>query len=579
MPGPAIAPGPGLFSCDRFCVNNPAARLFGAKNNFLIMTVFVLKPGRLLAALLLLPLTLHAQIEEKQVNESPYTAVYNHLYYLQSDSYQPELAARSFRVSPDSGVMLAIQLKQILDGKGLYIDLDRLPTRPQYRDSASGEAICYLNRSEPRIYLEQIDSMWYYSGNTVAAIPALHRKVFPLGAQIGLYFQAPIWQPEIFGIALWKWLGLTALLLLAVAVFRLAGWLSRQMLVPLLRRRLELTPEVQVSLKKLSRLLGLWLSLHFLRLLLPVLQIPARTNAWLMDSLCVLSAFLFIFMAIQVIHLLFLRLRKVAADSGSTLDDQFMPLLRRLAFVVVWAMGLLYILNYLEVNIAALLAGISIGGLAIALAAQDTVKNFFGSVMIFLDKPFQIGDAIQFGSVVGVVEEVGMRSTRIRTPANSLTYVPNAMLADEVVDNLGMRVYRRYKTDIGVTYDTPPALIDLFVKGIRAIIQQHPHTRKDFIEVHLNDFAPSSLNILLHTFFETSDYGVELRSRHQLMYAIMLLAERLGVQFAFPTQTLHIESFPGKNNFAPTRPNPAGAEKALEESLEAIGRYFNDLKN
>ena len=222
-----------------------------------------------------------------------------------------------------------------------------------------------------------------------------------------------------------------------------------------------------------------------------------------------------------------------------------LPVLSRIIKIIIWALGIIYILDSLDVNVTALLAGISIGGLAIALAAQDTVKNFFGSIMIFIDRPFQIGDWINFDNVDGTVEEVGVRSTRIRTFANSVTYVPNGMLADKVVNNWGLRQYRRFKTDIGITYNTPPDVIDAFVNGIREIIKAHPTTRKDYFEVHLNSFGASSINILLYCFFEAPDWSTELRGRHQIMHAIMILAKELGVSFAFPSQSIYVESFPG----------------------------------
>ena len=144
---------------------------------------------------------------------------------------------------------------------------------------------------------------------------------------------------------------------------------------------------------------------------------------------------------------------------------------------------------------------------------------------------------------------------------------PNGMLADQIVDNLGLRVYRRFKTEIGITYDTPPVVIDLFVRGIRAILLQHAYTRKDVIEVHLNNFGSSSLNILLYTFFDVPDWGTELKSRHELMHAIMVLAGDLGVRFAFPTQTLHIEEFPGKGATTPPPKSDRDGEPALARSL------------
>ena len=144
-----------------------------------------------------------------------------------------------------------------------------------------------------------------------------------------------------------------------------------------------------------------------------------------------------------------------ATQTQNTMDDQLVPIIRKSLRVFVITFGTLAILQSLNLSIFPLLTGLSIGGLAFALAAQDTIKNFFGSVMIFLDKPFQIGHWITTDGIDGTVEEVGLRSTRIRTFSNSLVTVPNGKLADATINNHGLRVYRRFYTTLSINYDTP----------------------------------------------------------------------------------------------------------------------------
>ena len=521
--------------------------------------------------------SLFGQVDSADVRTSPYTVVYNHLYYLQPDSYQPGRAALSFNVRGEKAKTLAIKLKQILDGKGLYIDINRLPVNPSYYDSTAEASIYFLDRDNPLIYVERIDSNWYYSRSTVEAIPSLHKSLYPLGTGLSVYFQAEAWQLKILDVELWKWFSIAILLLIAGIFFVMIRWITNRLVYPLVKKRIGISSGVQKSVRRLARLFGLWFSLRLFLYLLPVVQLPPLVNSVTVKSLGILGVFFFLFILDQCINILFFNLSKVTERTSSTMDDQLLPVLKRIVSVLIWILGLIYILDSLDVNVTALLAGISIGGLAIALAAQDTVKNFFGSIMIFVDKPFQIGDWIHFDSVDGVVEEVGVRSTRIRTFANSLTYVPNGMLADKVVDNMGLRIYRRFKSEIGVTYDTPPAIIDLFVQGIREIILHHPTTRKDYFEVHLNNFGSSSLNILLYTFFEAPNWTAELKGRHELMYAIILLAEDLGVRFAFPTQTLHIEELAGHGSNTPKAKTPAAAQKSLGSSMDRINAYFKEV--
>jgi MscS family membrane protein len=224
----------------------------------------------------------------------------------------------------------------------------------------------------------------------------------------------------------------------------------------------------------------------------------------------------------------------------------------------------LFVAQNLNVNVSSLIAGLGIGGLAFALAAKDTVENLFGSFTVLMDRPFQIGDWVVIGELEGTVEELGLRSTRIRTFYNSVITVPNSRLVHTAVDNLGSRRYRRVKCMISVQYDTPPERIDAFCEGIRELIRRHPYTRKDYYLVYLNEFADSALNILLYAFHQTPDWPTELRERHRLFTDIVRLARRLGVEFAFPTRTLHLASAPP----GPARPAAAGGTApAPEEEL------------
>ena len=177
----------------------------------------------------------------------------------------------------------------------------------------------------------------------------------------------------------------------------------------------------------------------------------------------------------------------------------------------------------------------------LAFAAQDTIGNFFGSITVLFDRPFGIGDWIVIGDVEGTVERVGFRSTRVRTFYNSMVTIPNSKMVNTQVDNYGARRYRRARVMLSLTYDTAPEKIDAFCEGIRELIRLHPYTRKDYYHVYFNQFADSSLNILLYTFFEVPDWGTELRERHRLFVDILRLADRLGVEFAFPTQTVVLQ--------------------------------------
>ena len=231
-----------------------------------------------------------------------------------------------------------------------------------------------------------------------------------------------------------------------------------------------------------------------------------------------------------------------AKKSATRFDDLLVPLVAKTLKLFAFCMGFLTAAQTFDLPILGLMGGLGLGGAALALASKDTVSNFFGSVTVLFDRPFEVGDWIITTGAEGTVEAVGFRSTRIRTFYNSLITLPNSLLTTSVVDNMGRRRFRRIRTTIGVQYDTTPEQLDAFCEGIRELIRRHPYTRKDYYHVYFNDFGPSSLDIMLYCFVACPDWAVELRERHRLLADIMRLANKLNVNFAFPTRTVHLFS-------------------------------------
>ncbi len=223
-------------------------------------------------------------------------------------------------------------------------------------------------------------------------------------------------------------------------------------------------------------------------------------------------------------------------------------------------------LQILGADVLPLLAGLGVGGLAVALAARETLTDIFGAMMILADRPYRIGHWVIIGDKEGIVQSIGIRSTRIRTFYDSVLSIPNSKAVTSIVDNMGLRSYRRVKTHVGIRYDTPPERVEAFLEGIKRVIQANPTTRKDNFHVVLNDFGPDHLVILLYLFVKVPDWSAELVERHRILLEIIRLADALGVHFAFPTQTLEIETFPGQPD--PEAPAAAGADelRAVAES-------------
>lgn len=242
-----------------------------------------------------------------------------------------------------------------------------------------------------------------------------------------------------------------------------------------------------------------------------------------------------------LVDILKIYLEKFAKESENKFDDILVPLVTKTLKTFVILIGIIFIGNSLTLDMKSILAGMGIGGIAFALAAKDTISNLFGSLTVLLDRPFRIGDWVLIdGNIEGTIEEVGLRSTRIRTFYDSQITLPNGRLTNAHIDNYGQRTYRRLSTKLGVQYDTPPEKLEAFCEGIRQLIAAHPYTRKDSFHVYFNSFGDSALEVLLYVFWRVPDWSSELNEKHRLLMDILRLGNEMGVSFAFPTQTLHL---------------------------------------
>ena len=509
-------------------------------------------------------ITCVAQTDKPEPSETnlstPYHTVVSHLKYLQEETYYPEISAQTLRsqnLTAEEKIALAIKLKQIFDGTGNYIDPDLIPQNPNYVDSLRNDQSKFVVVSSlPDIYLEKVDNKWLYSSNTVKKIDQIHKDVYPFGTsellELVHYLSdgGKVAGRKYFGLYVWQHIGLLLLIILCFIAHKVFTFLIEKVLVRILEKfgKDAIAGNYIVPVAKpISLLVICW----FAALIFPVLQFPIFVSQYAIKVLNALLPFFGVMVIYKMINVLCYYLEKITKTTETTLDDQLIPLLRKSLKVFVIIGGAIFILQNLDFDITGLLAGISIGGLAFALAAQDTIKNLFGSLMIFIDRPFTVGDWIVSEGVDGTVEEVGFRSTRVRTFHNSVVSIPNGNIADMTVDNMGMRIYRRFKTNIAITYDTPPELIEAFIEGLKQLVKNHPVTRKDYYEIHMNNFGASSLDILFYIFFNVPDWSGELKARGEIMLDIIHLANKLGVRFAFPTSTLHVETFPEKKSLTP----------------------------
>jgi MscS family membrane protein len=249
----------------------------------------------------------------------------------------------------------------------------------------------------------------------------------------------------------------------------------------------------------------------------------------------------------------------VAGKRGVEIAQMLWPvgsLASKIALFLVTMFKLMSMFNW---DVGTVLAGLGIGGVAFALGAQDSLKNLFGSFTLIADRPFVVGENVKIGDRdVGVVEVVGLRSTRIRTADDTLLIVPNSNLTTMNITNYGRRRYRRLLTQIGVVYGTSPEKLLAFRDGIRAIIMSEKRTRKTGFDVAVNELGDSAIKIVVSVYFEVVDGRQESEAREALILAILELADRLHVDLAFPTQTVHLVPPPEPSDGRPVQ-RPASA--------------------
>jgi len=258
------------------------------------------------------------------------------------------------------------------------------------------------------------------------------------------------------------------------------------------------------------------------------------------------------FLAIQIIRLIYravdaagLVFADIAKKSDSTLDDQLVPFAGKILKALVVILGFLIVLQSFGLNVMSLLAGLGLGGLALALAAQDTAANLFGSVTILIDNPCQIGDWVKIKDVEGTVEEIGFRSTRIRTFYNSLITIPNGTMAKETIDNMGARPARRIRQTLGLAYETTPKKIEEFCDRVHYLIQQNEKVTSDSVTVNFNNFNASTLDVLVNFHAKVYTGAEEMQLQQQLFLEILKIAAEIKVEFAYPTQTVYYRGSQG----------------------------------
>lgn len=218
------------------------------------------------------------------------------------------------------------------------------------------------------------------------------------------------------------------------------------------------------------------------------------------------------------------------------LDDQIIPIVRKAIRAAIWIIGIIIALNNAGYNVGALLAGLGIGGLAFALAAKDTVANFFGGVTIFTDKPFKINDRVKIGGFDGIITEIGIRCTRLKTFENRIVTIPNSKFTDGMVENVSVEPHRKVVLKLGVIYDTTAEKLKTGMKALQAIVDNHASLEENSV-ISFNEFGDFALGILFIYYIKKGEDIMGTQT--EVNVKIKEDFEKIGLEMAFPTQTVY----------------------------------------
>jgi MscS family membrane protein len=444
-------------------------------------------------------------------------------------------------IDANEGPELARKLKIIMD-KAFWMDLELVSTDPNGaqndglpfnrdlldRIKTPYKAVDILLQHVPRddgVYI------WKFSNRTVAEIPTLYnhfgyspyeeklRKLLPDITFLG-------WQS-------WQWLEFLILLPLAFLAALVPTWFVGFLLR---RQETEMKRRMGQFITSVVRII-LWLLLirAGVQIIGPSVTMRAIMNVGTLTTIA------FIWAAMRFMDLGFdwwtSRLRKSGQESTIVLLNPTKTVFKTVIVII----GIVVWLDNIGYDVATLLAGLGVGGIAVALAAQDTLKNFLGSIMVLLDKPYQVGQRVVVKGHDGVVEKIGLRSTKIRLLTGHQTTVPNEQMAGSDIENIGRRPHIRRLTNITLPYNTPLDKVQKAVDIIRTALDNHEGMDPEFPpRVYFNEFNPASLNILVLYWYHPPNYWDFLDFNQRVNIQIMQEFEKEGIKFAFPTTTTHL---------------------------------------
>tara|TARA_B100000902_G_scaffold255243_1_gene241685 strand:- start:382 stop:1434 length:1053 start_codon:yes stop_codon:yes gene_type:complete len=340
---------------------------------------------------------------------------------------------------------------------------------------------------------------------------------------------------EFYGNSLYNWFISLGILIGSFILVKILYWIFSNVFKRITSKTKTniddvLLDKLEKPLTYLVLIGGYWIAIHFLKFNDSISSVLENV-AYLALVLDITTVFSRIFDALisEVIM-------PLSEKSESSFDNQLIPVIQKGVRSIIWVLGIIIGLDNIGFDITAMIAGLGIGGLALALAAQDSVKNIFAGIMIFLDKPFRLNDRIQINGHDGSVEEVGLRSTRIRTLEGRIVTIPNCTFTDNSVINVTSQPALKVKLNLGLTYDTNEEQMQNAINILEEIVKDQPQIKDDFA-AGFNGFGDFSLNILFIYYVKPEGHWLDTQTL--VNKEILRRFNKEGLEFAFPTQTIY----------------------------------------
>jgi MscS family membrane protein len=483
---------------------------------------------------------------------TPYGTVFGFLQAAQSGDYS--IAAQYLQLSPahrqSEGETLARNLKLVMD-RAYAGSLKNLSTQPEGMPQegvppgrqklgtmSSGDVETDLELV--RVSDPSVGKIWLISSDTLGKIPELYDQVEARQVETRL----PPWvvKHQLAGMPLWQWLALVLIIPVAAA----AGWLLLVVFeIPLrwwARRRAQagLGPWYSVS-GPAWLLVGT--AIH--RILAHYLGMPLLQRHYYVQVTAVALIIGANWILWRVIRWFLRGVRNRALAHGHSGTGSLMLLGERIIKAIVVVMAVFFILGVLGFNLSTALAGVGIGTLAVGFGAQQTIANLFGGVSVLGDEVIRVGDVCKFGDRTGTVEDIGLRSTRVRTEERTLLAMPNGTVATIKVENLSRRDKMLFKTVLGLHPETAPDQVRAVLAEIRSVLANQSKIEASTARVRLTEVTPSAINVELFCYVLTRDFDEFATAREQLLLRIMKFVEESGTNLASASQTLYLGGDPG----------------------------------